>query len=116
MKKLFAILLLTSLVSFGATAQKKDKSPDDKKEKIKDELGLSADVAAKIKAIKTDYKTKEKAIEADTKLDKKAIKDKKKTLKEERETKILALLTPEQKVKYKELKEKNKVGKDGKDD
>lgn len=116
MKKLFAILTLFSLISLSTSAQKKDKTPETKKEKIKDELGLSTDVAAKVKAIKTDYKTKEKAIEADTKLDKKAMKAKKKVLKEERETKILALLTPEQKVKYKELKEKNKAEKDASDD
>ncbi len=110
MKKLLAILLFSTV--FGVAAQAQKDSTATKKPSFKEVVGVSKETDQKIKDIKAEYKAKEEAILSDASLDDKAKKVKKKENKAEREEKINALLTPEQRVKYVEYQEQMKAWKE----
>jgi protein CpxP len=113
MKKLLLLFVASALVSGAALAQM-DQKKDYKKErtewenKIKTELNLSADQSSKVDALNKEYNEKIDAIAQDATTDKDALKAKKMELKKEKEAKLLAILTPEQQGKYKEIIEKKK--------
>ena len=113
MKKLLMLLIATAMVTTAALAQM-DQKKDYKKEraewenKIKTELNLSTDQVAKFDALNKEYNEKIDAIASDAGTDKEALKEKKMTLKKEKETKLNEILTPEQQTKYKELMDKKK--------
>ena len=113
MKKLLALLTITAMIATTAIAQetkdkhaKKDHSEWDKK--VKDELKLTDDQAAKYDALSQEYKPRFDAIMNDASLSKEAQKEQKMALKKEKEAKLMEFLTPEQQTKYKELVEKKK--------
>ena len=113
MKKLLMLMMATAMVTTAALAQM-DQKKDYKKErtewenKIKTELNLTTDQVAKFDALNKEYNDKMDAITSDASTDKEALKEKKMTLKKEKEAKLNEILTPEQQTKYKELIEKKK--------
>ena len=118
MKKLLLLLLAGSLFTAVAVAQdQKDKEVKVDKtewEKImKDELKLTDDQVAKYDALSKEYKDKMDALMKDAALTKEEQKEKKMSLKKEKEAKLFEFLTAEQQTKYKELIEKKKKEKPG---
>jgi hypothetical protein len=109
MKKYFAILLISLIAGFTSQAQE---AVPEKKLSMKEEVGLSSEQDAQVKAIKEEYKGKSTAIEANAALDDKAKKAQKKALMAEREDKINALLSKEQQDKYVAYKEKLRAQKE----
>ncbi len=79
-------------------------------EKILSQLNLSDAQKAQIKPILMEHHKQAKAIHEDTKLTADQKKDKLKELGKDAHEKILAILTPEQKEKLKELHHKGKGG------
>jgi len=112
MKKTFLLMMAFAFVGTAAMAQLEQK--DYKKEKaewenkIKEELKLSADQVVKYDALNKEYDDKFSAIAQDANLSKDAQKEKKMSLKKEKEIKLFEFLTPEQQTRYKELIEKKK--------
>src|SRR5688500_16022601 len=113
MKKLLALLTITAMMATTAIAQetkdkdaKKDHSEWDKK--VKDELKLTDDQAAKYDALSQAYKPRFDALMNDASRRKGAQKEEKMALKKEKEAKLMEFLTPEQLPAYKELIEKKK--------
>lgn len=112
MKKLLLLMMGVAFVGTAAMAQLEQK--DYKKEKaewenkIKEELKLSADQLVKYDALNKEYDDKFSAIAQDANLSKDAQKEKKMSLKKEKEAKLFEFLTPEQQTRYKELIEKKK--------
>ena len=106
-------MIATAMVTTAALAQM-DQKKDYKKEraewetKIKTELNLTTDQVAKFDALNKEYNDKMDAIATDATTDKEALKEKKMSLKKEKETKLNEILTTEQQTKYKELIEKKK--------
>lgn len=87
------------------------KGKHDNGAKLVKELELTPKQAEQLKAIHQKQKAENKAIQekmAPLKSEMKILKEKKKALKEIRMKEIESLLTPEQLIKYKELKEKKK--------
>lgn len=120
MKKLLLLLAVSGMVATSSFAQEKPKDMQKEKaewdKKIKEELKLNADQIAKYDALNKEYGDKMSAISNDASLTKDVQKEKKMALKKEKETKFLAILTPEQQTKYKEMKEQmmKKTGKPNK--
>jgi hypothetical protein len=111
MKKLLVLLIATAMVSASAIAQDKKDVKQDRAEwekKVKDELKLNTDQAAKFDALNKEYGGKMDAVMNDASLAKDAQKEKKMALKKEKEAKLMEILTPEQQTKYKEMMEKKK--------
>ena len=77
-------------------------------ERLKTALGLSDDQAAKVKQIMQDSRTAQKALRDDTTLKGKEKKAKKDALVADRDTKIKAVLTPDQFAKFTEMEAKMK--------
>ena len=113
MKKLLMLTIATAMVTTAALAQM-DQKKDYKKEraewenKIKTELNLTTDQVTKFDALNKEYNDKMELIASDASTDKEALKEKKMTLKKEKEAKLNEILTSEQQTKYKELMEKKK--------
>jgi Spy/CpxP family protein refolding chaperone len=113
MKKLLGLLTIAALFATTAIAQehkdkdaKKDHSEWDRK--IKEELKLTDDQAAKYDALAEEYKPRFDAIMNNTSLSKEAQKEQKMALKKEKQAKLMEFLTPEQQTKYKEMMDKKK--------
>jgi hypothetical protein len=84
------------------------------RKEFKKELNLNEDQKVKVKAINDDYKTKKDALKEETNLTPVQRQEKMKALKEERKTKLQAVLTPEQYQLMKEEKEERKQEQKGK--
>jgi len=118
MKKIMLLLAAAALVSTAALAQPEQKDQKDQKDykkeraewetKIKTELNLTTEQAAKFDALSKEYNEKLEAIAQDATLTPDVQKEKKMALKKEKETKFMELLTTEQQAKYKEIIEKKK--------
>ncbi len=112
MKKTLLLMMAFAFVGTAAMAQLEQK--DYKKEKaewdnkVKTELKLSADQVTKYDALNKEYDDKFSAIASDATLAKDAQKEKKMTLKKEKEARLFEFLTPEQQTKYRELMEAKK--------
>lgn len=112
------LLAAAALVSTAALAQPEQKDQKDQKDykkeraewetKIKTELNLTTEQAAKFDALSKEYNEKLEAIAQDATLTPDVQKEKKMALKKEKETKFMELLTTEQQAKYKEIIEKKK--------
>ena len=76
--------------------------------KIKTELNLTAEQAAKFEALNKEYNEKIDAVLADASLAADAQKEKKMALKKEKEAKLMEIFNAEQQAKYKEIMEKKK--------
>jgi len=123
MKKYISIVVLFTLISILSQAQvqrtpakqKTDsaavvadtmKDKKSKKEILK-ELDLSREQKVKLKELNQSMKASKEALENDTTLTEADKKAKLKVLKKEQAQKIQALLTEEQKIKFRELRNKN---------
>lgn len=119
MKKLLGLAVITVMLCTSAVAQEHKAHKDMKKghkewdTKLKDELKLTSDQAVKYDALDKEYKDKIDALMNDASLQKDVQKEKKTTLKKEREARLLDILTPDQQAKYKELVEQKKTAKPG---
>ena len=98
-----------SLVGFaqGKSAEKADKPKKDKIEALKEKLQLDDAQTAKLKEVQINFEAKNK--ELDAKMDPlkeqlKALKKEKKSNRDKMNNEIEKVLTPEQLVKFKELK------------
>ncbi|MEP7163809.1 MAG: hypothetical protein ABI741_03895 [Ferruginibacter sp.] len=90
-----------------ATEQVADKKTDSRKEIFR-ELDLTKEQKVKMKEINQSMKASKETIENDAALSDPQKKEKLKTLRKEQAIKIQAILTEEQKIKFRELKTKNK--------
>ena len=119
MKIFYGILSVLLLAIAIANAQQKrdtiHHAATQKKPKMKTELGLNKQQDASVKASKKEYKQKADKLKADTTLSKAQKKEQKKKLKEEKNKKVDAVLTPVQKEKEKVLKKEKKEAKKGKE-
>lgn len=109
--------MLALIIGLSLTAgaqEKRDTIRAEKKEaahqKLKNELGLSDDQAAKLKATNDEFKTKRRELKDNTSLSKEEKQKQSMALLEERRKKINEFLTPEQQEKYK-LVEKEQIKK-----
>ncbi|HTE23432.1 hypothetical protein [Flavitalea sp.] len=103
MKKLLFALMATAIFTTAGFAQDKDKSAAEWDAKVKSELKLTSDQIAKYDAVSKEYKGKADALSQDASISKDAQKEAKMKMKEEKETKLAAFLTPEQMTKYREM-------------
>jgi len=129
MKRLFLMMVAMAMVSMAAVAQEsKDKVAADPKvqtqkemksvdmatqkaewdKKVKDELKLTPEQVTKFDALNKEYGDKMNAVQQDATLNQDAQKEKKMTLKKEKEAKLFEIFTPEQQAAYKNLIEKRK--------
>lgn len=76
--------------------------------KVKDELKLTPEQVTKFDALNKEYGDKMNAVQQDATLNQDAQKEKKMTLKKEKEAKLFEIFTPEQQAAYKNLIEKRK--------
>lgn len=109
MKKLLLLLTMTAFFATAAVAQdqkdmKKERTEWEKK--VKDELDLNADQAAKYEALCKEYNDKIDAVLQDASLTKDVQKERKMALKKEKEAKLFEFLTPEQQTEYKAMVDK----------
>ncbi len=81
---------------------------DEWEKKLRDDLKLTPEQATKYDAVSKEFKTKMDALKQDATLTTEAMKEKKTTLKKEKETRLFEFLTPEQQTKYKEWMDKKK--------
>jgi Spy/CpxP family protein refolding chaperone len=114
MKKLFLLAIISAMIVTTAAAQEsKAQAPKQDyaewQKKFKEELKLTADQSVKFDEISTAYNAKIETLMKDESIDKATQKEKKMTLKKEKEAKLLEILTPEQQTKYKEIMEKKKA-------
>lgn len=108
------ITAMTTAVVAQQPAQKDYKKERAEWEKrVKDELKLTGDQVAKYDAACKDFNDKVDALMQDGTLDKAAQKERKETLKKEKEARLAEFLTPEQQAKYRELmaEKKKEMGK-----
>ena len=114
MKKLLLLSVAAVFLSTAAWAQLKEQDKNMKKDytewdkKVKDDLKMTSEQAAKYDALNKEYKEKIDALMADANLNKDVQKEKKMALKKEKEAKFLEILTADQQVKYKEMVESKK--------
>jgi hypothetical protein len=108
MKLICLVTTFLLLATTGSYAQQRDtihyKSNTQKKVKMKDALGLNKKQAKEIKVSNREYKQKTQQLKSDTTLSKKDQKLQMKKLKMEKQQKMDAVLTPEQKEKAKALR------------
>jgi Spy/CpxP family protein refolding chaperone len=113
MKKLLLMFAVTAFIGTAAVAQdqKQDhaKQKAEWQQKIKDDLKLTPEQAAKFDALNKEYDPKFDALGSDATLTKEAQKEKKIALKKEKEAKLQEFLTAEQRTKYKEIMERKKT-------
>ena len=120
MKKLLSIslaALLFTATTFAQTERPTEAKPatekqDKKKDKLKmaKELGLTKEQMAKMKENKVAMKAKKEALKANDQITVKEMREKKAALKKEQEENMTKILTPEQKVKFEEMKKNKKKG------
>ena len=120
MKKLLSIslaALLFTATTFAQTERPTEAKPatekqDKKKDKLKmaKELGLTKEQMAKMKENKVAMKAKKEALKANDQITVKEMREKKAALKKEQEENMTKILTPEQKVKFDEMKMNKKKG------
>ena len=111
MKKFWVLLIVAAFASFSVAAQETKDYKQDRTEwekKIKTELNLTAEQAAKFEALNKEYNEKIDAVLADASLAADAQKEKKMALKKEKEAKLMEIFNAEQQAKYKEIMEKKK--------
>lgn len=117
--KLIGLFVCFIVIVFSAQAQaKKDSTVISNRERqaVKKELGLSRKQAREIKSVRKNYKGRLKAIGTDSTLSQEQQKQQKHQLLKERQQKTDSLLTPQQRVKARELmKEKRKERRASKD-
>ena len=90
------------------TVQVKENQQETRKEMFR-ELDLSKEQKMKMKEINQSMKASRETIENDTALAETEKKEKLKALRKEQALKIQAILTEEQKIKFRELRVKNKA-------
>jgi periplasmic protein CpxP/Spy len=109
-----SLLVFFIVILFSAQAQaKKDSTAIDNKKTerhaVKKELGLSNNQAKEIRSVRKNYNGRLKAISADSTLSQEEQKQQKRQLLKERKQRTDSLLTPQQRMKARELmKEKRK--------
>lgn len=124
MKKyiVIAVLIIFSSTSFAqiqrtvvkqkpdstASEQRVEKKDGSRKEMFR-ELNLTKEQKIKLKEINQSMKASKESLEKDAALSETEKKEKLKKLKKEQAEKIKAILTDEQKIKFKELRAKNKA-------
>lgn len=100
MKKILLSLALLASISFGVSAQGKDgRHRGGDRTKALQELNLTAEQQAKMKALSEDFKTKNSAL-----------RNQQKDLRKTHQENIKALLTPEQQVKWQAMIDKKTKG------
>lgn len=114
MKKLLLLFAITVFIGTMGFSQDQKQEPvkhskAEWQQKIKDELKLTPEQAAKFDALNKEYDPKFDALGNDASLTKEAQKEKKMVLKKEKEAKLQEFLTAEQKTKYKEIMERKKT-------
>ena len=106
MKKFLLMALIAAFVTTGTYAQDQGDHKQARaqwEQKVKDELKLTPEQTVSFDSIASEYNQKFDALMSDTTTDKSAVKDQKMSLKAEMQTKINAILTPEQQATYKSL-------------
>ena len=107
MKKLFTVLLFISGFALASNAQYSTHTRDTPKGQItraKDELKLSEDQNKKWHEIEEQFRSKMKSVRKDEALATEEKKEQLKTLNKERMEQINAVLTPEQRQKWNQMK------------
>ena len=102
--------------SQGATAQRQAESPEQHLQMLSEKLNLTDEQKTTLKPILEDQALQMKAIHADTSLSEEQKRDKMKAIHETFHDKINAVLTPEQQVKFKQMKHEHKGMKEDKVD
>jgi Spy/CpxP family protein refolding chaperone len=74
--------------------------PERRTQMMKDRLGLSDAQAAQVKAVYEDERTKSQALMADQTGDRESMRPKMEAIRKDSETRIGAILTPDQKAKW----------------
>jgi|SRR5215471_1771796 len=131
MKKLLPLFVFAAIVATSAVAQDQKQNPQtpptqqqptvqkpmqDQKvataqdraaweKKFKQDLNLTDEQSQKYDALSKEYADKFDAVSKDATLTPDVQKEKRMALKKEKEDKLMAILTPEQQSKYKEMKE-----------
>ena len=112
MKKIIFLLVAATFITTVTFAQNENKDyKKDRSEweaKVKDELKLTPDQAAKFEAVCKEYNDKMDAVAQDATSTKEAQSDRKKALKKEKETKLFEFLSADQQAKYRQLVEEKK--------
>lgn len=118
MKKL---IVLTIAALFAVTAfgqEKRQSTPEARAEKVtnkmKEKLNLTDEQVAKIKAINLDAAKKKDELKGKGKDQRKEMRTQVKSIEDDRDSKILEVLTEEQKAQYKKMREKSKDHRGGK--
>jgi protein CpxP len=78
--------------------------PERRSQMLKDRLGLSDAQAAQVKAVFEDERTKSQALMADQTGDRESMRPKMEAIRKDSETRIAAILTPDQKAKWDEMR------------
>jgi periplasmic protein CpxP/Spy len=102
--------------SQGATAHRQAETPEQHLQMLSDKLNLTDEQKTTLKPILEDQAQQMKAIHADTSLSEEQKRDKMKAIHETFHDKINAVLTPEQQVKFKQMKHEHKGMKEDKVD
>ena len=105
-------ILATSAIAQNAEPAKADQTARqeaaDWEKKVKDDLKLTDEQSVKYDAINKEYKEKMDAVMNDASLAKDVQKEKKMSLKKEKQAKLNEFLSAEQQAKYIEMMEKKK--------
>ena len=115
MKKLFLVAIAGLFFAANSNAQvkrdvpqsqqmKSDSTHHFKKEKMKDQLNLTADQKSQMKTLHQDMKQQREAIMNDQSLTSDQKKEKMKDLRKSQSEKMNTILTPDQQAKMKELR------------
>jgi Spy/CpxP family protein refolding chaperone len=114
MKKLIALSLAACVIASSASAQterstvKKDKterhSGRHRKGEMMKELNLSKEQKAQLKTQHQEMKAKREALKAQDNITVKEMREKQKALKEDQRKNMESILTPEQKVKFEQMR------------
>jgi hypothetical protein len=111
MKKVLLLVAICGLFATASFAQEKKHDPAEWDKKVKTELALTAEQTVKYDALSKEFQDKFDGLSKDATLTAEAQKEKKMTLKKEKETRLFEFLTPDQQTKYKDLVEKKKAAK-----
>jgi protein CpxP len=106
MRVRFFLAMVISCITLSVSAQEKRdtiRGSGDKRADLRTELHLSKQQSKQLKEVNQDIRTKLTAIRSDTTLLEETRKKEQRKLLKERQEKINALLTPEQKQKYQAL-------------
>lgn len=100
--------------SQGATAHRQAESPEQRLQMLSEKLNLTDEQKTTLKPILEDQALQMKAIHGETSLSEEQKRDKMKAIHETFHDKINAVLTPEQQVKFKQMKHEYKGTTEGK--